>query len=349
MPQQVRRRKQVDINYQANSKVSERLSRGMVYRELYLYLTCQPDLLLTENVQALIEQGDEWGVVKRIDIIANNTQVIRSISGNQLWWLNHFMYGVQPPLSVALGNGVADPAVCTSLVLPFWMPRSIRPLDTALDARELSDLKIEVTWGDSTDIAASAAPGFLQEPVLEVHSLECFNINRTFSQWRSYDIVHTVTAANASFQVILPVGPMYRGFMINTTHQAAGVKNPTDTPLCLDNFKIKSGTTVYADIPDYILQQVDGWTRASINRPYDADVPGAVDPGYYDTLRRGDVCNNVNGWYFYDHVTDGYLSEAIDTLGFSEFELELEVAVAGLTGPVEIHIMPQQIIPVRGR
>ena len=347
MPQAVRRRKQVTVNYQANNKVSERLSRGMVYREIYLYLYGAPTVAGGANTKAATLQGDDWAVVKRIELIANNTDVIRSLSGNQLWWLNHFLYGVQPHVTPILGDGAtANPPFCSALLLWLWSPRSVRPMDTALDARELSDLKIEITWGDFADINA-AATAWTTEPYIEVHSAESFNVKGPFSQARVYSISQVVAAANPEFQVILPVGPMYRGFLINTTHDD-GAGNPIDTGACLDNFKIKSGTTIFADVPDYILQQIDGWVRASINRPYDSGL-GVANAGAYDTLRRGDTYNSVNGWYWYDHVMDGYLTEAIDTLGFSEFELELNVAVAGLTAPVNLHVLPVQIVPVRGK
>lgn len=338
MPQQVRRRKQIDIQYQENSKQSERLSRGMVYREMYLNLTGQLELIGPANEPLAFMQGDEWGVVKRIDIIANNTQVIRSISGNQLWWLNQKLYGVDPILSIEMANLSADPKISATLVLPFWLPRSVRPLDTALDARELSDLKIEVTWGDMNSVNGDAV-GWVIPPNLAVHSLECFNINRTFSQWRNYDIVQTVTASSPSFQVILPVGPMYRGFLINTTARQGGIIS--DNPDILQNLKIKSGTTVYADVPAFLMNHIDGGTRIGLGKSLDSAT------GLYNGNRKG-AANDSDAWYYYDHVTDGYLSESIDTLGFSEFELELDVHMPGGSDPVEIHVMPQQIIPVRG-
>ena len=66
----------------------------------------------------------------------------------------------------------------------------------------------------------------------------------------------------------------------------------------------------------------------------------------YDDLRQGDN-NSFGGWYFYDHVTDGRLTEAIDTLGFSEFTLELNITQSGTT--TTLNILPWTIIPVRGK
>ena len=338
MGQQVRRRPQGNVLYQANSKVSIPISRGMIYRDLYFkYYGSVTPVNAAGNSQALTLHGDEWGVIKRIDLIANNTDVLRSISGNQLWWLNYFMYGVPPNVIPALGDDTAVEVPWASyLVLPLWMPRSLRPMDTALDARELSDLKLEITWGDYTDIQV-AATAFTIDPVLEVHSLESFGAKGPFSQWRVYAIEKTIAATAAQFQVHLPVGPMYRGFLMNFTEGAGAAI--ADTGAILNNFKIVSGTTVFADIPAELLSHGDR-LKQSVSRFWDNGGEA------YDGLRRGTTFNNLEGWYFYDHVTDGYLSESIDTLGFSEFELELDVTAGAAS---RVFIMPLQIIPVRGK
>lgn len=354
MPQQVRRRMQKTVDYDENNSVSESLGRGMVYRELYLKLSGQIDEPLATNVALAVGLGDEWGVVKRIEVIANNTDVIRSISGNELWWFNYFMYGVPPRVTPTIGDAATnDPAFVSCLVLPFWMPRSLRPMDTALDARELSDLKVRITWGDIEDVIQTATPAaWITEPSIEVHSLECFNVKGPFSQFRMYKIQKDIPATNPQFQIILPVGPMYRGFLMNFTglSDAVGtVDQQVDDPLILNNLKVKAGTTVFADVPAAILNQVDGWERSSIIHPYDGGL-AVANAGLYDELRRGDTANDGNAWYLYDHVTDGYLSECIDTLGFSEFELELDVTLSAIHAPftTQINLIPLQIIPVRG-
>lgn len=332
MAQQVRRRFLETVDYSQNNKKAERLSRGSVYRELHLRLTGQPTLTAPNNTQANTDRGDEWGVVKRIDIIANNTDVIKSISGNALWWMNHLMYGNSPRITPALGDGAtANPSFDSVLILPFWMPNSVRPIDTALDARELSDLKIEVTWGSFTDVN-SAATAWTTEPQLEVASLESFNVQGPFSQWRVFEIEKEITATNPRFQIQLPVGPIYRGFMLNFTD--AGV----DDPAVLNNFKIVSGSTVFADVKDEYLKQVYD-IRNGMQRGFDDGAGGA-----YTEDRRSTEADR-EAWYMYDHVTDGFNSEGIDTLGFSEFELELDVTLGG--GTTKVFVYPWQIIPVR--
>lgn len=325
MPQEVRTRRQGrPVTYSANNRVSERLSRGMVYREMYLRLTGQVTLTAGNNTQANLLPGDEWAVVRQVEVIANNTDVIKSIRGEELWWLNHFLYGNRPHVTTVLGDvATANPSFDSVLVLPLWMPRAVKPIDTALDSRELSDLKVEITWGSHTNINASAT-GFTTNPQVDISSLESFNVEGPFSQWRNFRLTRTITASTTQLQIQLPVGDMYRSFLINTKDGG------NDSQAILNNFKLLSGTTVYADQPEEILRQVTN-QRLSLE--------DAVAMRSSNSVR--------NAWYYYDHVTDGFNAEAIDTLGFSEFTLELDVTVGG--GTTELVVIPQQIIPVRGQ
>lgn len=337
MAQSVRNRKQgTTVDYSANNKVTVGLARGMVYRELYLRLqgaiTCTP----TNNTLAKTKRGDEWAVLRKIELIANGTDVLRSFDANFLWWLNYFMYSVAPKVEPTIGDAAtANPAFDSVLIVPLWMPKAVRPIDTALDSRELSSLELAITWGDYTSINGSAT-AWTTEPTVEIYSLESFNISGPFSQWRIFTIEKEITATNTRFQVQLPVGKMYRGFILNT------IDTLIDQGDILNNFKLVSGTSVFTDIhaQDDVLQQI-GLLRNSIQRHINADVAGSV----YEGLRRSDE-SDLAGWYFYDHVTDGRLTEAIDTLGFSEFTIEADVTVG--SGTTKLFVYPLEIVPIRG-
>ena len=323
MSQQVRRRFQKTVKYQSNNKETENLSRGMVYRELGIRLRGQLSITAANNTAANTLKGNEFALIKRLDVIANNTDVIRSIKGVDLWWLNFFMLSSTPQFSSEVGDGATlNPSFDSYVKLPVWMPRSLRPIDTALDARQLSDLKVEVTWADHTAVNASAT-GFETNPTVEVSSLESFNVKGPFSQWRVYPIEKAITQSNDQFQIEIPVNYMYRGFMLNFTEAGA------DSGAILNNFKWKSGTTVFADMTAAELHE-EYLTRNNINRQAN--------------ILSGNA-NSLDGYFMYDHVTDGYLSEAIDSLGFSELTLELDVT-AGAASKVTVY--PMQIIPVRG-
>lgn len=328
MPQQVRMRKQAaSLDFSANNRVSEPLARGFLYRELYLRLTGQLTVSIANNTAAKTLRGDEWALIRKVELIANGTDVIKSIDGNALWWLNFFKYGAAPKTTALLADGAtANPAFDSVLILPIWMPRSVKPLDTALDSSKLSSLEIVITFGDHTSINASAT-GFTTTPRVDVSSLESFNPggNLTTSSWRNFTIEKEITASNSRFQVQLPVGKMFRSFMINTTD--AGV----DQGDIMTNLKLISGTTVFADLScgDDVLHQVS-----------------RLRTGTLQSVSRRGTPNDNAGWYHLDLVTDGFLTEAIDTLGFSEFLLEADVTVGG--GSTKMVIYPDEIVPVRG-
>ena len=308
----------------------------MVYREIYLRLQGQLTLTPTNNTLANTKRGDEWAVIRKIELIANGTDVLRSFDANFLWWMNYFFYSAAPKITPAIGDAsTSNASFDVVLILPLWMPKAVRPIDTALDARELSSLELSITWGDHTNINGSAT-GFTTEPTVEVYSLESFNISGPFSQWRIFTIEKEITANNSRFQVQLPVGKMYRGFILNT------IDTLIDQGDILNNFKLISGTTIFSDIhaQDDVLQQV-GMLRNSLQRNIDGNNASAV----YDSLRRS-AESDVAGWYFYDHVTDGRLTEAIDTLGFSEFTIEADVTVG--SGITKLIVYPLEIVPIRG-
>jgi hypothetical protein len=127
---------------------------------------------------------------------------------------------------------------------------------------------------------------------------------------------------------------MYRGFLMEFTDGGQ------DQPDILNNFKMVSGSTVFADVhaQDDVLPQWEDIRKGTVPSYDDAD-------NAYDDLRRSDD-SRLEGWYFYDHVTDGFLTEGIDTLGFSEFKLSLDVSKGA--GTTKVTVVPLQVIPLRG-
>jgi hypothetical protein len=298
----------------------------MQYRAIELRLTCAPTLTAANNTAAKTLRGDEWAVVKKIEIIANGTDVVKTIDGPTLRWLNVIYTGVMPNVTSALADGATANVPCDStLFIPFMMPRSIRPIDTLMDSSVMSNLEIAVTWGTYTDINASAT-AWTTQPTLEVNSVESFGQEGSkFSNWRLFSITKDISATNSQFQIDLPVNTVYRGFSMIFTDTAV------ESAAILNNFRWKSGTNVFADVSGKILNAE--WTskvglhRASASSTFKS------------------ASSVLGGVYHYDHVDDGYLSEAVDTLGYSEHHLELDVTVG--SGATQCIVVPWQIVPVR--
>lgn len=338
MPQQVRVRRQKVINFQENARASERLSTGMVYREMMLRLQGTIDVG-NEGAAfdpSLLGPGDEWAAVKRLELLANGTDVLRNISGEDLRWLNLFQYGVPPRPSTAFYTVVADGTVAfdSTAILPLWTPRSVRPIDTALDARLLSSLEMTVTWGAAADIsrATTGAPSFTVDPTLTVHSLESFGIQGPFAQSRIPKIAKSSVGVQNEFQIELPVSVMYRGFLLHAK-DASG----DDQADAINNIKLRSGSTVFFDSPGAVVQDWNSLRMGIQKQSYDR-TDDAVN-SYFVSEN-----SDFDSVYFIDLVTDGRMTEAIDTLGFSEMILELDVGSAIET----LDVYPLQIIPIRG-
>lgn len=328
--------------FAANAITSSRINRGMILREIVLQLS--GTFTDATNTAALVLRGDEWGPVREIRVVINGNDVIRIFSGNDLWWLNYFLYGTRPQTSAAVGDGAAAAAATFSstLTIPFWMPGTVRPMDTALDTSRLSDIRVEVTWGAITDLSAATTA---YAATLRVASLQCFDSNAskpgyvppTFSMLRMSKIVRSVGAANTAEQQLLTVGPMYRGILIGNANSTATL----DVANNITNIKVLSGTNVFRDIRGDVLQ---AWQRQRTNTQTNVPVSGARAASALSLEpRRGTTANLLGGWYWLDFVQDGFLTECIDTVGFSELTLELNMAAAA-----QLTIIPLQIYPPRG-
>lgn len=320
----IRIRNQGNVPFTASQQEQLELNKGMVYRELYLRLTSQPTVTAANNSQANTLSAEQWGLLQRIEIVANHTQVIRAFTGEELWWLNYFWYGRSPQIDATLGDGAtANPSLDNLLVLPFWIPQSVRPAETQLDARTLSALHIRVNWGTFTSIN-SAATAFTTDPVLNVHSMEAIGVRGPFNLWRQYRIQETISATNSERQTELRVGDIvYRGFLIHVQDAAV------DQNDIINNVKLVSGTNVYVDVDGLVLQQL---------------TPGRL--GLETLVAHRSSSRALAGWYYLDLVTDGFMSEALDALTLAELYLELDVTVGA--GATTLHVVPSTLLPLRG-
>lgn len=335
--QQTRTRQQTVINYQANSQVqSQQLGLGMLYRELYLTLSGTIDTTGADIAPGNIMPGDEWGVIQRIDVLVNGTDNIISVTGEELNMWNTFMLG-RPRDMMVLANGSSQQFHSVQ-VLPFWDKTSYTPIDSLLNSARLSDLRINVTWGNPANVvdAGTGSASFSVAPTLMVSSRECFGITGDFSVWRRLRLQDNNVVQNDEYTVPLPLGNVYRGFIINTKSA-----NGFDLASCIDRVQLVSGTNVYFDL-DYLTMQKafrQNFRAAMANPEQFSALPSS---NYLPVIGLSDG-TDLGGWGYLDLVDDGYLTEAIDTIALSELKLKFKT---NQTIP-KFTVLPSQIIPVR--
>lgn len=366
--QQVRLLPEQPIDFQANSKVIKPLRRGMILRELSLRLFGAITCTAANNLRTAMPVGDEWALIQRLDIVVNGSDNIRSFTGEQLWWLNRVMYGMNPSVTPQLGDavsngagsGTANPAFDSVLKIPFWMPRSTKPFDTVLDTAQVSDIRIEVQWGTFTSINSNAT-AFTTTPQLQVQSLESFALEGQgpFLLSRIFPIIKNVVAANQREKIEIPVGTRYRGFLINCKSTDGLTDNPFNPPtntVGIQNIKLTSGGTTFVDIPEPMLREgADlsacipfalpwGFIRSTganvtTSNPAFGGITGAIPGNSLQSPVRNSSKSDQNAWLWLDMCSDGYLSEAIDTRGWSELTMELDMAAAQ-----QVTVFPFQIV-----
>jgi hypothetical protein len=346
MAQTIRRRRQQAITQTTfGGRQIIPLGLGMLYREIYLrWFGTLTYAAAANNDAAGMNRGDEWGLIDRIDLVGNGSTVIRSFRGMDLLWFNRVIYNNSGRRAADLGDAAATAvAFDSSLILPLWQFLTARPMDTVLDSSKYSDLRLEITFAAAAavTIAPGAAPTALTA-TLEVCSYESFGVEGNFSECFIFPLQLIVPGAAQQVDLRLPVGPLYRGFMINAA--AGGVPTSADAPNAITNVQIYSGTQFFWDYPWATCRDI-GRQRIFQFRDYVQNAVASpilthTAPVYMRNVKS--TLADEDAWAFLDLVGDGYLGESIDTIGFSELVLRFATSSAAT-----ITVYPIQIYPTR--
>lgn len=319
--QQVRERNQGVIEYASGGTKILELGRGYFNREIRLELSGQLTCADSNNTDAKTKNGDEWACVKEIRVKANDTDIIRSISGKDLYWLNRYQYGQN--ITSGLTNGVTNPTFKSVAFLPFWSMNSKSSFDTVMDTSRLSRFTIEIDWEPHTAINADAS-GWTVDPTITVNTLESYFTTQPEKPvplilQRIFKSTVSPTGVNSKYQFQLPVGVMYRGFIINTS--VSGV----DDPACVNSIELTSGSTVFSQKSWLMSKEIE---RMYLSLP--------------EAINRKSTSSNEKAWVMMDLASDGYLTESLDAFFFSELLLKFDVTKA-----CDINIYAYQLIPPR--
>lgn len=322
------------INYSANAKQSEKLDRGFVLREIALKLSVGLTTTVGNAIDATNVSADGlWGVVKNIVLKLNSNTNIRNFTGGDLKLLNYFYYnqGDFPQEANLLIAADSTVTVESTLIMPIWMVDSVQPIDTQLDATLLSNLELEIEWGDVADITSATGATISTDPTLQVGTLNTFGIKGPFNTQIVTRQTESNTGVNSKYQIQLATGNMYRSLLIGA-QTSAGV----DDPGKIDNIRLFSGGTDFVNVP------ADMWDIWSTSR--ERNVESVNDAGTADGRFLSDS-RDLDAWFYLDLVTDGHLSETLNSIGMSELKLELDIN----TSIDSLVIVKQEIVPAPAR
>jgi hypothetical protein len=318
------------LAYVASSPVQGEIGRGGLLRELHLRLRQAPTVTAVANTAAGVQRGGGWGVIRRLELILDGGETLISLPGSALPFLAGHWSGHFPRLNPQLGDATtANPLLDETVVIPFLQPFASKPIDTVLDLRRRRLVELRVTWGTHLNVH-SGATAYTTAPTLDIGALRSAPLDSdvapdaVFTEWRRTLLEVPAPVTAAAQRVELSTGYMYRGAIFETLD--AGDQESD----VLNALRIRSGSTTF-------LEALASAMRESARQRYGIQV-GAASAVY----SRGQ--NDLDAWYLWDHVTDGRLQEAIDTMAFSEFFAELDV-VGGAN--VVVNVYPTLLVPAR--
>ncbi len=318
MPKQNRYRRIGSVDFGLNAVKTLDLPRALLNHYLSLRLTGQVDIATA----VATAWGDApWSLIRRVEVVADGKDTIKSIPGEFLRRFNRVFYGTDPSAS-AMPTAIApNQAFNAHIILPFEMPRSVRPIDTLLDTGRLATLQLAITWGDGNSVYSTTPANItLHDTSLEVSALEAFGITSRFAIFKQLSLTKDLTAATTEFQIILPVGNLYRALIVDARNYGAApadVDPGTGSNAIINNLQLKSGTEVFYN------------KRA--NETQD------------DNKRLYGVENWPAGLHIIEFAQDGLLTEALDARGLSSLEMILDVANPATLNKVKVY--PMEMIP----
>jgi len=321
------------FDYQAGARVTEKLDRGLILREIAIRLTIGVDDDGTNAIDAAsLSPAGIWGIVQNLRLKLNSNTNIRDISGDTLKLLNFYYYNVgdyeEANIIAAAGSGPRT--VVSTLILPLWMVDSIKPIDTQLDARLLSNLELSVDWGEIGDITDATGATISTNPVIEIGTLNTFGINGPFNTQILSEQRFTDIAANSRFQVELATGNLYRSILVGVQDS-----DGNDEAGLIDNIRVRSGGKDFFNVPATLWR---AWSnKRERNFVSQRDVANDVTTVPFVSGNR-----DLDAWFYMDFVTDGHLSESINAIGMSELKLEFDI-----NSQIDnLIIVPQEIVPL---
>ena len=300
-------RKEGQIQFVASSQSRLQLSRNYHMQYLILKLTVTHD-----NATAVFKDEAFYNLINQVEVVANGNQNLKQVPGNKLALNNVLGTSMKGLNDIKTANGT-DLVSTVYAIIPFSMFNTVRPYDTILNTAVFSTFDLLINWGSSSNVGTGIT---VKSADLEVCSSSLVNYKRnateTIKYFKETSLVEEVTSTTNEMTISLPVKKMYKSLII--VSMVDGKKVNT----VIKNVKIKSGTTVIADLPANIL-------RAKNNFEFKPEEKTSLD-----------------GVHIIDFLIRGKLSDALDTVSnFNTLEVVLDVEKQ--TGTNNIYILSDTV------
>lgn len=317
MPLKPLKRRVGSKNYSTAGSVDTiELPRNFNYRKLMCRLVGTVDVS-GGSASGAVHTYAALKAIDRIELIANGRDTIISVPPEALYVQNMTDYGTPGKLTnPADGSASNDKPIEAYFIIDLALVRAVRPIDTLFPAAGLSTLDLKITWGSAGDMFTGAFDRTATVDTttqLQVMAFEEIGaIEGKFGVNKLFEIDRTISAASSNFQVQIPTGNAYRGFLFSTTADNVLVNT------ILDGISIESGTEVFQKWLS--IEELQNYNKVQFSLE-------AALSGYYQVD-------------FMD--SDGRLTEILDARNLSNLDAILNVQVPGTVNKVKVY--PQELI-----
>ena len=309
------------IPFTANTTVSIDLPRNHVFKSVYLRLTGV--LLKTGGTtNGTFNSENPMSLLKSVAVVRNGSDVLQRADGGTLYNLARINSDGDPQKVSAPGVTLAagaSLAFSADIPIDFASWRMNNPSATLLRAVGTSSLRLDVTFGSTTDLIAGSdgVLSFSTAPQIEVFTEEIMDISGDFGDKLVVITQRAIAVASTQFTIDLATGPFYRRLIFKTTDNTGN----TLSDAIINRVRIiGDGSFFYTDRMSWAALQGMNKRNYALN-------------------------SLLAGYAVVDFAEDGNPAGLIDTRGASSFQAELDVSLGAVA--TNVQVIQEQIVPAR--
>jgi hypothetical protein len=300
-------RKEGVLPFVASSLNILQLSRNYHVRQYILTLKAT----VVNGATPVYFNDNLFNLINSIRLVGNGNVNLKQIPAEKLVYNSIINKGIKGKTSIVkTASGTFEQYQTATIDL--IVPDSFRPEDTLLNTKVFDTLNLEVNWADSVALGTGVT---VESASLEVSSFQMIgfegNLDKRVAYYKEVGSKYSVTADSDNYLITLPVQQFYEGFLL--TAKKANLLNSN----IIKNIRIKSGTTIFIDLPAETIQRENEFSAGI----------------------KSDVSNE--GLYYLDFTPRGYLTDMLNTVvkdgGFNTLELELVVKNTDATTVVNVY------------
>lgn len=328
------------LTFTENGFDTLKLPRNYAYSALEFLLIAQIDRVAGASAGTCRDSAPAQ-LVKLLEVVVNGKNTIKRMDMETLHRTNQVRHGVRPYIYAHNLLGYAELTNDVSKVAArydFELPRNgpwVRQVDSLLDARPLSSLDLNVTWGDADDIMDDAYDPAAGGITVDSAKLHVWTVERVgapvmnYATWKEFRLVSETLSGAGVLTVDVPVNATYESLFVKT--HADNDQVDTIIPFGLANVNmidLYSGSEKFLRLPAGLLH-ASNRVDAQIEVPERIGSGAALNHAAQELL--------LEGYYWLNFVQDGRLREMLDSTKLGDLKLDLDCAVPGTQNVVDIY------------